>query len=87
MNAYDARTVDLIPNSIKRYGLSDASAELLKRADGAVEIRVQRERPKEADVNWLPVGEGPFFLSFRIYQPRPDVLDGRYMLPPALPVE
>jgi len=87
LNAYDARTVDLIPNSIKRYGLSDASAELIKRADGAVEIRVQRERPKEADVNWLPVGEGPFFLSFRIYQPRPDVLDGRYMLPPALPVE
>lgn len=87
LNAYDARTVDLIPNPIKRYGLSDAADPLIKRADGSVEIRVQREKPKEPDVNWLPVGDGPFFLTFRIYQPRPEVLDGRYKLPPALPVD
>ncbi len=87
LNAYDARTVDLIPNPIRRYGISDSSTKLVKRSDGAVEIRVQREQPKEKDVNWLPVGDGPFFLTFRIYQPRPEVLDGRYTLPPAEPVE
>lgn len=87
LNAYDARTVDLIPNPIKRYGLSDSSGPLIKRTDGSTEIRVQREKPVEADVNWLPVGEGPFFLTFRIYQPRAEVLDGRYQLPPAEPLE
>jgi len=87
LNAYDARTVDLIPNPIKRYGLSDSSGPLIKRADGATEIRVQRDKPTATDVNWLPVGEGPFFLTFRIYQPRPEVLDGRYHLPPAEPID
>lgn len=87
LNAYDARTVDLIPNPIKRYGLSDSSGPLIKRADGSTEIRVQRDRPTEMDVNWLPVGDAPFFLTFRIYQPRPEVLDGRYKLPPAEPLD
>ncbi len=87
LNAYDARTVDLIPNPIKRYGLSDSSGPLITRADGATEVRIQRDKPAEPDVNWLPVGEGPFFLSFRIYQPRPEVLDGRYQLPPAEPLD
>lgn len=86
INAYDLRTVDLIPNPIKRYGISERMPDLRKRADGALELRVQRDRPTEKDVNWLPVNDGPFFLTFRIYQPGEAVLKGQYTLPAIEPL-
>ena len=33
------------------------------------------------DENWLPVGEGPYSLVMRLYEPGPAVLDGRYAPP------
>lgn len=86
INAYDLRTVDLIPNAIKRYGISDTMPDLKKRADGALELRIQRDAPAEKDVNWLPVNDGPFFLTFRIYQPGEAVLKGQYTLPAIEPL-
>lgn len=79
---YAIPEMDLIPNADRIYSLGNRAGPLKRRADGATEIRLQRTRPKERDVNWLPVGEGQFFLNFRIYQPRPEVIDGRYQLPP-----
>lgn len=73
---------DLIPNPDKIYALGDRAGPLKRRADGATEILIQKERPSDRHVNWLPVSPGQFFLSVRIYQPREDVLDGRYSLPP-----
>lgn len=87
LSAYDSKTVDLMPNPIRRYSIGDRTPGLRRRADGTIEIRIQKEAPTEADVNWLPVGVGPFFLTMRIYQPRPEALSGAYKLPPieALP--
>jgi hypothetical protein len=82
LSAYDVRTIDLIPNPIKRYSLGDRSPDLKRKADGSIEIRLQKTAPLETDVNWLPVGDGPFFLTLRMYQPRPNALDGQYRLPP-----
>lgn len=86
LNVYDLRTVDLIPNAIKRYGISDRMPDLKRRSDGALELRIQQTRPAENDVNWLPVNDGPFFLTFRIYQPGEAVLKGQYALPAIEPL-
>jgi hypothetical protein len=75
------RTIDLIPNPIERYSLGDRSPDLKRKPDGSIEIRFQKNAPREADVNWLPVGEGPFFLTLRMYQPQAKALDGQYQLP------
>lgn len=82
LSAYDVRTIDLIPNSIKRYSLGDRSPDLKRKADGSIEIRLQKAAPLETDVNWLPVGDGPFFLTLRMYQPQSKALSGQYQLPP-----
>ena len=31
---------------------------------------------------WLPVADGPFRLVLRTYQPRPEILNQNYKLPP-----
>lgn len=82
LSAYDVRTIDLIPNSIKRYSLGDRSPDLKRKPDGSIEIRMQKDAPLETDVNWLPVGDGPFFLTLRMYQPQQKALSGQYQLPP-----
>jgi hypothetical protein len=82
LSAYGVRTIDLIPNPIKRYSIGDRSPDLKRKADGSIEIRLQKNAPLETDVNWLPVGDGPFFLTLRMYQPQSRALDGKYQLPP-----
>ncbi|HSB98211.1 MAG TPA: DUF1254 domain-containing protein [Spongiibacteraceae bacterium] len=81
LTAYDMRTVDLIPNSINRYSLGDRTPNLKYKSDGSIEIRLQKNAPLETDVNWLPVGDGPFFLTLRLYQPKAAALSGEYHLP------
>ncbi len=71
----------LVENPIKRYAITDRTEGLIAKTDGSLEIAIQSERP-EADVNWLPAPQGPFKLILRTYQPRPELFDGRYRLPP-----
>lgn len=81
LSAYDVRTIDLIANPINRYSIGDRTPELRRKQDGSIEIRIQKDAPSEADVNWLPVGDGPFFLTLRLYQPKAEALNGSYRLP------
>jgi hypothetical protein len=71
----------LVENEIKRYAITDRTEGLVTK-DGALDIAIQNERPTDEGVNWLPVPKGPFRLVLRTYQPRPELLDGRYSLPP-----
>lgn len=82
LSAYDVRTIDLIPNPINRYSVGDRMRNLKRKSDGSIEVRLQRTAPTERDVNWLPVGAGPFFLTLRMYQPQSAALSGEYKLPP-----
>lgn len=82
LSAYDALTRNLIENPIRRYSIGDRTRGLRMNPDGSLDIRISRERPAEGESNWLPVGEGPFYLVVRIYEPRPAVFDGSYALPP-----
>jgi hypothetical protein len=72
----------LVPNSAHRYSLGPTHPPLVRRADGSVVIAVQRTRPAEKDVNWLPAPAGGFRLSLRLYWPKPAVLNGRWDPPP-----
>ena len=75
----------MVENPIRRYSIGDRS--VLKVAeDGSLTIYVQRESPGEdLESNWLPAPDGPFSIQFRMYLPKPKMLDPLY-LPPSVQV-
>jgi hypothetical protein len=82
LTMYDSRDCMLVPNPIDRYRIGDRSRGLRRDADGGLTIRLQHASPGAADeANWLPAPEGPFYLCLRAYQPRPELLDGRWRPP------
>ena len=83
LSAYQLKDFALMPNAIERYSLGDHIEGFKQAADGSFTVRVAREPPRDRRENWLPVGEGPYYLILRLYEPGPSVLDGRYA-PPAL---
>jgi hypothetical protein len=72
----------LVPNAAQRYSLGPTHPPLVRRGDGSIVIAIQRTRPTERDVNWLPAPAGGFRLSLRLYWPRPSVLSGDWQPPP-----
>jgi len=74
----------LVENPIERYSIGDRTRGVVMGSDGSLVIRMQHDRPDDevAAANWLPTPEGDFRPLLRIYQPRPEVLDGSYVLPP-----
>ena len=73
---------NLVASEINRYSIGDRTPGLVRDADGALTIALQHERPTDAEVNWLPAPEGPFWLILRAYQPGPGLLDGSWSPPP-----
>jgi hypothetical protein len=78
---YDLPDFHLVANPIGRYSVGDRTPGLQRGADGSVTIRIQHEPPAGTS-NWLPAPPAPFRPILRLYQPRAEVLDGRYQLPP-----
>jgi hypothetical protein len=79
--AYDLKTMSLIENPIRRYSIGDRTPGLARNADGSFDIFIQKDAPATGTANWLPVGEAPFMLIVRIYEPGPGVFDGSFKLP------
>ncbi len=75
VTAYDAGTLELYPNELNRYSLSDRTPGLRHDEDGCLRVLLQAGRPASA-ANWLPVPAGRFYLCVRAYRPRPELLDG-----------
>lgn len=73
---------------IRRYGISDATPQLRRRADGGVTVLVAPNETGKinADDNWLPSIDGPIRLIFRLYLPKRPILDGSWRLPPIVAV-
>jgi hypothetical protein len=73
----------LFDNPIQRYSIGDRTPGLRHGNGGEIEIVMQRDAPTRADTaNWLPTPhDAPFGLVFRVYRPRPAVLDGLWRLP------
>jgi hypothetical protein len=72
-----------IANPMDRYAIGDRD-KLKFNPDGSLDLYVQAQNPEsDYESNWLPSGEGPFNLTFRLYWPKPAVLNGSW-LPPAV---
>jgi hypothetical protein len=70
-------------NPIDRYAIGDRTPTLVRGKNGSIEIHIQKDRPEGAAAgNWLPTGEGPFWMVLRMYVPKQQVLRGDYTPPP-----
>jgi hypothetical protein len=82
LTVYDARGYQ-VENELGRYALG-ARDELIYRDDGSLDILLANDHPGDEQVaNWLPVPEGNFVVTMRLYLPRDEALDGRWNPPPA----
>jgi hypothetical protein len=77
-----------IRNKLNRYGVL-SSMPFKYNTDGSLDIYVQARSPgADKESNWLPTPPtGPFNLTTRIYQPKKEMLDGTYRLPPVMKVQ
>ncbi|MFC6063880.1 DUF1254 domain-containing protein [Streptomyces ochraceiscleroticus] len=81
LTAYDEENF-LVENDINRYAIGDRTPGLTYNSDGSLDIFVQRQEPADCPSNWLPAPSGKFELTLRFYQPREEMLQGKYPLPP-----
>lgn len=85
LTLYNAQQL-LSANPLDRYALGDRD-DLRYNDDGSLDLFIQHEPPAEVaqHSNWLPAPEGPFNLFLRLYWPKPEVLEKRW-LPPVIQV-
>jgi hypothetical protein len=70
-------------NDLKRNAIGDRDA-LEVNADGSLDLYIQHASPGTAkESNWLPAPTGAFNLTMRVYSPKGEVTDGRWV-PPAI---
>jgi hypothetical protein len=87
MTPYAAPGMQLTENALRRYSIGSRTKGLKVAADGSLTLTLSATRPREGTANWLPVPAGAFTLVARLYLPRPEVLDGSYLLPPVERIE
>ena len=83
LTMYDGKTQLLIDNPINRYLLNSSMMEkFVLNKDGSLTIYVQKESPgKELELNWLPAPNGPFYAVMRLYGPKKEALEGKWVNP------
>ncbi len=80
VDVYDAATAGFIRES-KIVGLDSYKENLVKNADGTVDVYFGTKAPEGKENNWIPTIEGkPFFVMFRIYGPEKGAVDGTWIL-------
>ena len=81
--SYDGAAGYMVKNPINRYLINSTTEGLVRDADGGLTITIQHQEPDDAAVraNWLPAPEGEFYLTLRLYWPKPEALDGTWEPP------
>jgi hypothetical protein len=70
-----------VDNPVDRYAIGDRDA-LAFNADGSLDLHIQHETPAaDKAANWLPAPAGPFSMNLRLYWPKAEALDGRWIPP------
>ncbi|MCO5066160.1 MAG: DUF1254 domain-containing protein [Rhizobiaceae bacterium] len=89
LTVYELPSSLLYANSIDRYLINSSMLSSLKRdADGGITLYLSHDAPaREPESNWLPIPNGPFWATMRLYWPKPEALDGRWKAPPMERVE
>ena len=83
LTMYDVPEFHLVDNPIDRYRIGSNTPDLTFADDGSLTIYLQAASPGAGkESNWLPVPAGDFRPVMRLYQPRDEVLAGKYDLPP-----
>jgi hypothetical protein len=84
ITVYDVKTRLLVAHPSGRFAVRDRDPGLQVEADGSLTLRLQYEEPEGGrGANWLPVPCQAFQLVARLYWPKPELLEGRW-LPPAV---
>ena len=80
ITAYNSKQF-FIPNSISRYAIGDRD-KLKLEADGSLRIYLSKTSPgPDKESNWLPVGDNEFNLMMRLYWPKPEAINGTWIVP------
>ncbi len=84
ITAYDD-SGNMVGNPANRYSVGDRTPGLVPDEDGGLTVTLTAATDGAANhPNWLPVPkDAPFYLMLRLYQPRREVLERRW-LPPAI---
>ncbi len=84
LTMYELPASLLVANPLNRYLLnSPMMPQFVKDADGGLTFYVQADSPgKDKEANWLPAPKGPFSIAMRLYWPKDEALDGRWVAPP-----
>jgi hypothetical protein len=79
---YDAQGFQ-VANELNRFAIGDRD-NMTYNIDGSLDIYLQHDSPGlDKESNWLPAPEGPMSVIMRIYWPKMEALDGRWV-PPAV---
>jgi hypothetical protein len=83
MTMYRMPEILLVDNPIDRYLLNAPMLEQFTRdADGGLTLYIQNESPgKDKESNWLPAPKGWFMVVMRLYWPKEEALNGKWMAP------
>ena len=81
VTAYDRQTHALIKN-MPRASRSSQIAELVKNADGSIDLYFGPKPPAGKDANWIPTDPArKFELMARFYAPKKELFDREWLLP------
>ena len=81
LTAYDRETHALIKN-VDRASRASNNTEVKKNADGSVDLYVGPTAPDGQESNWIPTdSEREFELMFRLYGPKPEFFEKKWVLP------
>ncbi len=73
-----------VANTLNRFAIGDRDA-LKYNSDGSLDLYIQSQSPgADRESNWLPSpAQGKLGVTFRLYGPKAEALDGRW-IPPAI---